>query len=204
MATLAERIDALLPQTQCTRCDYPDCRGYADALARGEAEVNQCPPGGEATMQALAGLLQMPARAIDPARGVLPAQPAVARVDEANCIGCYKCVQACPVDAIVGAARQMHTVIAQECSGCQLCLPVCPTDCIAMVARASTLPAPAALADHWRSRHAARARRLQRERARREDARRTKARAALQEQAQRFDIAAALARARAKVPDPAR
>jgi electron transport complex protein RnfB len=195
---LADRIDALLPQTQCTRCGYPDCRGYADALAQGAADINQCPPGGEATLQALNELLGRDIRPIDPSRGTMPAQPEVALIDEADCIGCFKCVQACPVDAIVGAPKLMHTVIAAECSGCELCLPVCPTDCISMTARVPALPAPAELAPHWRQRHRARDERLTHERRSREDARRARRGSALKDRAAAFDIDAALARARGK------
>src|ERR1700756_4882113 len=116
MHGLVDQIDALLPQTQCTRCGYPDCRRYAQAIADGEADINQCPPGGMATMQSLASLAGKTERPIDPSRGVMPASPEVARIIEADCIGCYKCVQVCPTDAIVGAPKLMHTVIASDCS----------------------------------------------------------------------------------------
>lgn len=129
---LIDSIDALLPQTQCGRCTFTGCRPYATALARGEADINQCPPGGRATATSLAKLLQRPAKEVDPRFGVMPAQPLVAVIDEAACIGCTKCIQACPVDAIVGAARYMHTVIADHCTGCELCIPPCPVDCIDM------------------------------------------------------------------------
>jgi len=198
MSHLADRIDALLPQTQCTRCDFPDCRGYAEALARGEAGINQCPPGGEATMQALAELLDRAPQAIDPARGVMPALPEVAFIDEGNCIGCFKCVLACPVDAIVGAPKWMHTVIAADCSGCELCLPVCPTDCIAMVPRAPALPAPADQAPRWRTLHRARGERIVRVQRLREQQRRQRAGATLKERAAGFDLDAAIARAQAR------
>ncbi|HLS82195.1 MAG TPA: RnfABCDGE type electron transport complex subunit B [Steroidobacter sp.] len=131
-ADLIDRIDDLLPQTQCRRCTFDGCRAYATALARGEADVNQCPPGGERTVAALAALLGRPARPVDPRFGVTPAQPLVAWIDEPACIGCTKCIQACPVDAIVGAPRYMHTVIAAECTGCELCIPSCPVDCIVL------------------------------------------------------------------------
>ena len=130
---LAARIDALLPQTQCTRCGYPTCRAYADAIASGESGINHCPPGGADGIAALAALLGRPPEPLDPANGI-EAAPLVAVIDEAICIGCTKCIQACPVDAIVGAAKRMHTVIAAECTGCELCLPPCPVDCIALVA----------------------------------------------------------------------
>lgn len=129
---LAERINDLLPQTQCRRCTFDGCRPYAEAIARGDAGANQCPPGGEATAMALASLLDRPYQPVDPQFGVMPAQPEVAVIDEAVCIGCTKCIQACPVDAIVGGSKLMHTVIAAECTGCELCIPPCPVDCIDM------------------------------------------------------------------------
>jgi electron transport complex protein RnfB len=136
---LADEIDALLPQTQCAQCGFPGCRPYAEAIARGDAEINLCPPGGEAGVRALAELL-----GVEPQP--LASPPAVRRlavIDEARCIGCTLCLQACPVDAIVGAARLMHTVIAAECTGCELCLSPCPVDCIRME------PIPQTIAD-WR------------------------------------------------------
>ncbi|MEO6968442.1 MAG: RnfABCDGE type electron transport complex subunit B [Rhodanobacteraceae bacterium] len=129
---LADRIDALLPQTQCTRCGYPACRPYAQAIARGEAPINRCPPGGDAGIRALAALTGLPALPLDPDYG-LEAASAIALIDEDACIGCTKCIQACPVDAIVGAAKLMHTVLPQLCTGCELCIPPCPVDCIAMI-----------------------------------------------------------------------
>jgi len=141
--SLAERIDALLPQTQCTRCGYPTCRDYADALAADRADLNQCPPGGADGVAALAALLDRAEKPLDPAYGV-EAPPRVALIDEDTCIGCTKCIQACPVDAIVGAAKRMHTIIASECTGCELCVPPCPVDCIAIVPIAD---APLARAD---------------------------------------------------------
>lgn len=128
---LAERIDALLPQTQCTRCGFAACRPYADAVAAGEADINRCPPGGEAVLAALAELLDRPAPELDTTRGV-SGPLLVACIDEGACIGCTLCIQACPVDAIAGAAKQMHTVIAAECTGCELCVAPCPVDCISM------------------------------------------------------------------------
>ena len=131
MSPLADRIDALLPQTQCTKCGYAGCRPYADAIAEG-APINQCPPGGAAGIAALAHLLQRPAVPLNPANGT--ERPlTVAVIDEALCIGCTLCIQACPVDCIVGAPTKMHTVIASQCTGCDLCVPPCPMDCIAMV-----------------------------------------------------------------------
>jgi len=170
---LAARIDALLPQTQCTRCGYPTCRAYADAIAAGETDINHCPPGGAAGVAALAALLGRATKALDPANG-REAPPLVAVIDEAVCIGCTKCIQACPVDAIVGAAKRMHTVVAAECTGCELCLPPCPVDCIALVAiDEQPLARERVLrrATHARTRFEARNTRLARERAAR-DARR--------------------------------
>jgi len=170
---LAARIDALLPQTQCTRCGYPTCRAYADAIAAGETDINHCPPGGAAGVAALAALLGRATKALDPANG-REAPPLVAVIDEAVCIGCTKCIQACPVDAIVGAAKRMHTVVAAECTGCELCLPPCPVDCIALVAideRPLARERVLRRATHARARFEARNTRLARERAAR-DARR--------------------------------
>ena len=129
---LEDRIDALLPQTQCRLCGYPGCRPYAEALAAGRADINQCPPGGDDGARALATLLGVAYKPID-ARFGATHPPAVAVIDEALCIGCTLCIQACPVDAIAGAAKLMHTVIARDCTGCELCLPPCPVDCIRMV-----------------------------------------------------------------------
>lgn len=129
---LADAIDAALPQTQCTRCGYPDCAAYAHAVATGEAGINQCPPGGAegiARLAALTGRLPVP---LDPARGV-EGPLRLALIDETWCIGCTLCIKACPVDCIVGAAKAMHTVIAEQCTGCELCLPACPVDCISLV-----------------------------------------------------------------------
>jgi len=139
----ADDIDALLPQTQCTRCGYQGCRPYAEAIARGEAEINQCPPGGAATIAALATLTHRAARPLNPANGV-EGPPLVALIDEAACIGCAKCLPPCPVDAIIGARKQMHTVITALCTGCELCLAPCPVDCISLVPLSSLADAPAA------------------------------------------------------------
>ena len=130
-ASLIERVDALLPQTQCTQCGFKGCGPYAEAIAAGRADINRCPPGGEAVIRKLAMLLRRPFRALDPACGVERARHA-AFIDEAQCIGCTLCIQACPVDAILGASRQMHTVLTELCSGCELCVAPCPVDCIAM------------------------------------------------------------------------
>ncbi|WP_420465862.1 RnfABCDGE type electron transport complex subunit B [Panacagrimonas sp.] len=190
-ATLADRLDALLPQTQCTRCGYPACRPYAEALASGRAEINRCPPGGDAGVARLAELLHRPKLPLDPSRGVEKSVETVARVVEADCIGCTKCIQACPVDAIVGAMNLMHTVMAAECNGCELCLPVCPVDCIEMI-DIPTAPAAYQRAAHYRQRYNARNSRLARraQQAGVERHRRKEAKAA-------YDpVAAALARAR--------
>lgn len=129
---LADALDAALPQTQCTRCGFPDCRAYAEAIARGEAAINQCPPGGAAGIERLAALTGRPVLPLNPANGVeAPRQLAV--IDEAWCIGCTLCLAACPVDCIVGAPKRMHTVVDADCTGCELCLPACPVDCIALV-----------------------------------------------------------------------
>ena len=126
---IADQIDKLLPQTQCGQCGYPGCRPYSEAIAAGEADINLCPPGGEATVLALADLLGRDPKPLE----VAVREKAVAVIDENTCIGCTLCIQACPVDAILGAAKQMHTVIESECTGCELCLEPCPVDCIVMV-----------------------------------------------------------------------
>ena len=128
---VVDQIEALLPQTQCAQCGYPGCRPYAQAIASGEADINQCPPGGADGIRALADLLGREPKPLNPENGV-EQNRTVAVIDEATCIGCTLCIQACPVDAIVGAPKLMHTVIAAECTGCDLCLPPCPVDCIEM------------------------------------------------------------------------
>jgi len=129
---LVDQIDALLPQTQCGQCTYPGCRPYAQAIAKGEADINQCPPGGDTTIDALADLLDRDPKPLNPDNGIIKPKM-VAIIDEPVCIGCTLCIQACPVDAILGAAKQMHTIIAEECTGCELCIPPCPVDCIDMI-----------------------------------------------------------------------
>ena len=136
----AAALDALLPQTQCTRCGYPSCRDYAQAMASGAAPINQCPPGGTETIIALAALTGRPVEPLNKANGLEHA-PTVAFIDEDRCIGCTKCLPPCPVDAIVGAPQRMHTVIADVCTGCELCVAPCPVDCISMIPLlASPLP----------------------------------------------------------------
>jgi len=161
-AASADAIDALLPQTQCRKCGYDGCRPYAEALAAGMADINRCPPGGAEGIADLAGLLGVPPKPLDPACGTIGPR-VVAVIDEARCIGCTLCIQACPVDAIVGAAKLMHTVIGSECTGCELCIPPCPVDCIALVEKAPAEKPEArrAEAQHARRRYEARTRRLQ-------------------------------------------
>ena len=157
-AVSGARIDALLPQTQCTRCGYPGCSPYASAIARGEADINQCPPGGVATIQALAALLRRPFKPLNPENGV-ESPPRVAWIDEERCIGCARCLAPCPVDAIVGAPKFLHTVLTDRCTGCELCLAPCPVDCIEMrPASAPALEQPT----HNRERYEAHIRRLER------------------------------------------
>ena len=129
---LVERINDCLPQTQCAQCNFPGCRPYAEAIAEGRANINQCPPGGEATIHALAELLAVQPIALDTTHGENKA-PQVAVIDEAVCIGCTLCIPPCPVDAIVGSAKLMHTVIKEDCTGCELCIAPCPVDCISLV-----------------------------------------------------------------------
>ncbi|HLO64171.1 MAG TPA: electron transport complex subunit RsxB [Azonexus sp.] len=136
---LVEKIEGLLPQTQCGQCGYPGCHPYAEAIAKGEAEINLCPPGGEEGVRKLADLLGREVKPLDAEEK--PKQVAV--IDENTCIGCTLCIQACPVDAIVGAAKQLHTIIEKQCTGCELCLPPCPVECISMVTIQETV-------DNWK------------------------------------------------------
>ena len=129
---LFDRLFAALPQTQCTKCGYPDCRAYANAIASGEALHNQCPPGGQEGVERLANILGKESLALNPANGEERPRP-VAVIESKACIGCTLCIQACPVDAIVGASKQMHVVLNDWCTGCDLCIPPCPVDCITMV-----------------------------------------------------------------------
>lgn len=131
-ATLAQRLAAALPQTQCTRCGYPDCQAYAEALAAAEAEINQCPPGGAEGVARLAALTGRPLLPLNPENG-LEAPRQLAVIDEAWCIGCTLCIKACPADCIVGAPKAMHLIVAAQCTGCELCVPACPVDCISLV-----------------------------------------------------------------------
>lgn len=132
VAALSDRLDRLLPQTQCRQCLFDGCRPYAEAMARNEADINRCPPGGDSTIRALARELGRPPIALDPKHGTHgPLQ--LARIDESRCIGCRLCIAACPVDAIVGAPKLMHTVLREDCTGCELCLPPCPVDCIDLI-----------------------------------------------------------------------
>jgi electron transport complex protein RnfB len=139
----ADDIDALLPQTQCTRCGYTGCMPYAEAIASGAAAINQCPPGGAATIETLANLLHRAPLPLNPVNGI-EGPTLVALIDEEVCIGCAKCLPPCPVDAIIGARKQMHTVVATLCTGCELCIAPCPVDCIKMVPRAELVDAPPA------------------------------------------------------------
>ena len=160
--TLADRIDALLPQTQCGQCGYHGCRPYAEAIAHDDAPINQCPPGGAAGIAQLAHLLDRPVAPLNPGNGVEHPRM-LARVIEADCIGCTKCIQACPVDAIIGAAKLMHTVIAQDCTGCELCVAACPVDCIELVLMAPEQTADPASANAAREHFQRREARLQRQ-----------------------------------------
>ena len=136
--TLVEMIDALLPQTQCGKCGYRGCMPYAEAIAAGEADINQCPPGGDTGIHRLAALLKREFKPLNPRFGMeKPMEIAV--IDEQTCIGCTLCIEACPVDAIIGASKQMHTVITACCTGCELCIPPCPVDCISMIPAAHSV-----------------------------------------------------------------
>ena len=208
---IAEQINALLPQTQCGQCGYPGCKPYAEAIAGGD-KINKCPPGGEATIQALADLLDVEAEPLDAVEGEKPQM--VAYIREAECIGCTKCIQACPVDAIVGAAKLMHTVIIDECTGCDLCVAPCPVDCIEMhpLPLSGVLPivgglassleeqrARAAKRNHARRRFEQRNARLQREEQQKIAEREARAQRAVQPSEVALDpVQAALERVRAQ------
>ncbi|WP_298830158.1 electron transport complex subunit RsxB [uncultured Piscinibacter sp.] len=214
-ARLASLIDAALPQTQCTRCGYPDCAAYARAVAAGDAQINQCPPGGQEGVARLAALTGRAAQPLDAEHG-LEGPLRLAVIDEAWCIGCTLCIKACPVDCIVGAPKLMHTVIEAQCTGCELCIPACPVDCIGLVdasgERTGWAAWSPAQAEQARSRHAFRKVRLE-QAARDNDARlAAKAQAKLADlpshthhtdpaviERKRSVIEAALARARARL-----
>ena len=208
--SLLQRIDALLPQTQCGKCGHPGCKPYAQGIVDGEP-INKCPPGGEETIAALAELLKIPVLELDISRG--PAPPQIAFIREAECIGCTKCIQACPVDAIVGAAKLMHTVLIDECTGCDLCVAPCPVDCIEMhPLPANTIPVVGGLAfdleeqraraikrDHARQRFERRNQRLLREEQQKQAEREARAARAAQPQVSTADpVQAALERVRAQ------
>ena len=201
MGPLAEALLDALPQTQCTRCGYPDCRGYAEAIADGTAAINRCPPGGREGVERLARITGRPAEPLDPACGT-EGPRALAVIEEAACIGCALCLKACPVDAIVGAAKHMHTIVDALCTGCELCLPVCPVDCIALVNASGERSGWSAWADtqaeRARARYAGHRRRvddLESRSVRPVDASATAASGALPKSA---IVAAAIARARAE------
>ncbi len=167
MLALVARLDQALPQTQCTRCGYPDCSAYAQAMADGAADINRCPPGGAEGIARLAALTGQRVQPLDPSRGV-EGPRLLAVIDEAWCIGCTLCIKACPVDCIVGASKTMHTVIDAQCTGCELCVPVCPVDCISLVPVTGTATGwrawSAALADEAQERYSWHQQRVARER----------------------------------------
>jgi electron transport complex protein RnfB len=214
--SLTDRIDALLPQTQCTKCGYDGCRPYAEAITAGDAGINQCPPGGATGIARLAALTGRPVLPLNPANGSEQALR-VAIIDESLCIGCTLCIQACPVDAIVGAARLMHSVIGEWCNGCDLCVAPCPVDCIVMLPVQPARAWTEADAHGSRERYGARRQRLAAEREVREQRLLLKAHAKLGELEERHDLApdqfarkqsvvrAAIERARARreaIPKP--
>ncbi|MES3025159.1 MAG: electron transport complex subunit RsxB [Pseudomonadota bacterium] len=221
--TLADQIEDLLPQTQCTKCGYPACRPYAQAIADGEADINQCPPGGlegVARIAKLLGRVAIPIMPINPVNGVERPRP-VAFIDESLCIGCTLCIQACPVDAIMGAAKQMHTILPSLCTGCDLCVAPCPVDCIAMIPVTEERTGWSAwsqdAANAARERHDLRSQRLRREREENDARLAAKAVAKMKEvtaevtntpdevaekERKRAIIAAAMERARAKAALP--
>ncbi len=204
MPLTPEAIDAWLPQTQCTLCGYPRCRVYAEAIAEGRADFNQCPPGGDATLGALARLLGATPKPLNPAFGPRTARQRVI-IDEPACIGCRKCLDVCPVDAIVGARQLMHTVLDAECNGCALCLPVCPVDCIALLPVTLTAATDSAWPEYtnaevgrWRARTEARLARL----LKKGKTSRTRKTSAHERARMRAEICAAVARVRAKKSAP--
>jgi H+/Na+-translocating ferredoxin:NAD+ oxidoreductase subunit B len=213
VSALADQIDDLLPQTQCTQCGFDGCRPYAEAIACGQADINQCPPGGAQGIAKLAALLGREVIPLDPVHGV--EKPlAAALIDEQWCIGCTLCIQACPVDAIVGAAKRMHSVLLEQCTGCELCVAPCPVDCIemievtALIARGAAIAAAGPAAEESRTRYQMRQARLARDHQEARARLAEKARAKVQQidqessaahaQRKRAAIAAALERARAR------
>ncbi len=199
-SSLADRIDALLPQTQCEQCGFHGCRPYAEAIARGEAQINQCPPGGAAGIRKLAELLGCEPLPLNPDNGVEKPRM-LARIVEADCIGCTKCIQVCPVDAIVGGAKLMHSVIEDDCTGCELCVPACPVDCIALEPMPLEQVDDPACADRGRAHFQRREARLARERAR-HDAELAARKAQLGAAVSDNPVLAALARAKARQQEP--
>lgn len=195
VGALIDRIDALLPQTQCGQCGFGGCLPYAEAIARDGAAINRCPPGGAAGIADLAALLARAPLPLDPACGI-ERPPAIARIVEADCIGCTKCIQSCPVDAIVGAPKRMHTVLIELCTGCGLCLPPCPVDCIVMTDAGR---AAESTAQRRQRADAARERfRVRNARLLREQERERRQAAADQDSASRTAVLAAIARAKAR------
>lgn len=198
MTTLADRIDALLPQTQCEQCGYHGCRPYAEAIVNGTADINQCPPGGNEGIVRLAALLGRAPVPLNPEHGVEKPRT-LARIIEADCIGCTKCIQVCPVDAIVGANKLMHTVIADDCTGCERCVPACPVDCIVLEPMPLAQASDQAHADLARQHFQRREARMAAQQAQREAelaARKAQAHNASQ------NVLDALARAKAKKQEP--
>ena len=201
LQALAEALNSALPQTQCTRCGFPDCRSYAHAMAVDAAPINQCPPGGQQGVARLARLTGRQVGPLNPAHGLeSPRQRAV--IDEAWCIGCTLCIDACPVDAIIGAPKLMHTVMAEHCTGCELCLPACPVDCIALLPASGTLTGWAAWSDAQaraaRERHAAHQHRVQRTADERDQHHESGGAQAAAPELKRAAVAAALAKARSR------
>ena len=194
--TLADRIDALLPQTQCGQCGYHGCRPYAEAIARGDAPINLCPPGGAGGIRQLAELLAVPVLPLNPDNGIEHPRM-LAHIIEADCIGCTKCIQACPVDAIIGAAKLMHTVVVDDCTGCELCVAACPVDCIVLLPMPLEQAADPAHADAAREHFQRREIRLERERGERA-AELAARKDAVDGMTQRNPVLEALARAKAR------
>jgi electron transport complex protein RnfB len=199
--SLVDRIDRLLPQTQCEQCGFPGCRPYAEALARAEVDIDRCPPGGDSGAHALASLLGREPRPVDRSRGETKL-PQIVWIDESVCIGCTKCIQACPVDAIIGASKRMHTIIEAECTGCELCIAPCPVDCIHIRPIINARHSASEVGpERGRNRFAARLARHTRDEAERDL--RLKARLQTETTSASADpIAAALARARARRGTP--